>query len=71
MITAKEVLEATTLLAPVVEDVALWIAGKSDHEPPVLAQLPADLRSEAALKRARARAANAGSNPPPIPNRGE
>lgn len=60
MISAKEALAAAELLAPVVEDVAHWLAGRSDHEPPVLQQLPVELRSEAALRRARARA----STPP-------
>jgi hypothetical protein len=72
MATAKEILAAAHLLEPIVEDVAHWLAGRGEHEPPVLAQLPASLRSEAALTRARARA----STPPEsasarIPNTGE
>ena len=56
MVSAKEVLAAAHLLEPVVEEVAHWLAGHGEHEPPVLATLPASLRSEAALTRAKARA---------------
>jgi hypothetical protein len=59
-VNAKEALAAASLLAPVVEEVAHYLAGRSDEEPAVLALLPAELRSQAALERARARS----SKPP-------
>lgn len=71
MVTAKEILAAAQLLEPIVEDVAHWLAGRGDHEPPVLAQLPTSLRSEAALARAKARASQPPESAPArIPNTG-
>lgn len=68
--TAKDVLAAAQLLEPIVEEVAHWLAGRGQHEPPVLAQLPAQLRSEAALTRAKARASSPPEPLPPRPNTG-
>lgn len=61
--TAKEVLTAAELLAPVIDEVSHWLAGRGHEEPLVLSQLPVELRSQAALARAKARSA-AGSSPP-------
>lgn len=59
MSTVREALAAAELIAPVIEDVANWLAGRGNTEPPVLQELPVELRSQAALTRARARTSDA------------
>lgn len=53
---------AIALLGPMVADVTDWIAGKGEARPKVMALLPNELQSEAALMRLEARRA-AGHEP--------
>lgn len=72
--TVREVLAAAELLYPVVDEVAHWLAGRGDREPLVISQLPIELRSDAALQRARARSGASHSvdsaRPPGVPGAG-